>query len=273
MQTKEVAWPRWTIAALAVLGIAVTSYITYTKLTAGQTAFCTQGAGCDLVLQSVYANLFGVPLSVFGLGLYVLIALVTVLPGIDGWRWPALFALALGGVTFTAYLVYLLVFEIAAFCLYCSISAAAITGIFALTLFGHRWEKPDNLVLAGLGIVLVAMGTSYGTFLVQSANAGPVPYSEALAKYLRSNGAKFYGASWCPHCKEQKELFGEEALRFVPYVECSPNGRGAAPAKVCLDAGIEVFPTWDIGGKRYTGTLPLPQLANYAGFKAPADKS
>lgn len=269
---QEASWPRWTIAALAAFGSALTAYLSWTKLTAAQTAFCTQGAGCDLVLQTPYASLFGLPLSSFGLALYLALLLIALVPGIDRWRWGALFALSLGGVTFTAYLVYLLAFEIVAVCLYCIASALTMTAIFVLTLVGHRWQKPDNLVLGGLGIVLVGMAAIYGIYNVQSAAAGPVDYSVALAKHLRASGAKFYGASWCPHCKAQKSFFGPEALRFVPYVECSPNGQpGSGLTKACADASIESFPTWDIAGQRYMGEQSLEQSARYSNFTPTAN--
>ena len=30
----------------------------------------------------------------------------------------------------------------------------------------------------------------------------------ALTQHLKQVGAKMYGAFWCPHCQEQKQLFG-----------------------------------------------------------------
>ena len=32
-----------------------------------------------------------------------------------------------------------------------------------------------------------------------------------------------YGLYWCPHCIEQKEMFGD-AFHYVPYVECAIKG-------------------------------------------------
>ena len=34
----------------------------------------------------------------------------------------------------------------------------------------------------------------------------------ALAKHLSKTGAKMYGAFWCGHCANQKEVFGKEAF-------------------------------------------------------------
>lgn len=33
-----------------------------------------------------------------------------------------------------------------------------------------------------------------------------------------------YGAFWCPHCEDQREAFGREAMADFPYVECFPDG-------------------------------------------------
>ena len=48
----------------------------------------------------------------------------------------------------------------------------------------------------------------------------------SLAQQLKQSGAKMYGAFWCSHCLEQKEEFGQQAMKDFPYVECYPNGFG-----------------------------------------------
>jgi hypothetical protein len=47
------------------------------------------------------------------------------------------------------------------------------------------------------------------------------------------------------------QAFGQEAMQYVDYVECYPEGyrRGVTLAKPCQDAKIEGFPTWIINGK------------------------
>jgi thiol-disulfide isomerase/thioredoxin len=64
---------------------------------------------------------------------------------------------------------------------------------------------------------------------------------DAFAQCLKDAGAKFYGAFWCPHCKEQKDLF-ENSLK-VPYIECStPDGKGVN--QICVDEGVTGYPYW-----------------------------
>ena len=62
--------------------------------------------------------------------------------------------------------------------------------------------------------------------------------TRALAEHLAEEGALFYGASWCPHCQEQKRLFGASASR-LPYIECSPAGRNTPQAPSCNSAGVQ----------------------------------
>lgn len=77
-----------------------------------------------------------------------------------------------------------------------------------------------------------------------------------LARDLRQSGAKMYGAFWCPHCHEQKEVFGSAAMKEFPYVECFPGGweRGKEQAEQCTAADIRGYPTWVINGKKVRGS-------------------
>jgi len=45
-----------------------------------------------------------------------------------------------------------------------------------------------------------------------------------VAKQLKAAGARLYGAFWCENCNKQKELLGKQAMEYVDYVECFPNG-------------------------------------------------
>ncbi len=88
-----------------------------------------------------------------------------------------------------------------------------------------------------------------------------------LARYLKSIGAKMYGAYWCPHCHHQKELFGEATFKaHINYIECAEDGQNAQP-KLCRDKKITGYPTWEINGKFYQGTRSLDELANLSGYK------
>jgi glutaredoxin len=106
----------------------------------------------------------------------------------------------------------------------------------------------------------------------QGETQGPEdPWVRSLAEYLSKSDAKFYGASWCPHCAQQKELFGASVKR-IPYVECSPGGPQAPSASICKEKNITTYPTWIINGQRYTGVQTLDALAQLTNFKYQGSK-
>ena len=95
-------------------------------------------------------------------------------------------------------------------------------------------------------------------------------YTVALAKHLRSSGAVFYGAHWCRFCGLQRSLFGREAARQLPYVECAADGFGSEATRCRAAPEVRAYPSWSIGGKFYSGYLPLQELAKLSGFMPPA---
>jgi len=92
---------------------------------------------------------------------------------------------------------------------------------------------------------------------------------DAFAQCINDSGAKYYGAFWCPNCKNQEAMFGRSA-RLLPRTECStPDGKGQLP--ICKNAGITGYPTWDFSdGSRETGTLTLELLSEKTTCPLPA---
>jgi len=87
---------------------------------------------------------------------------------------------------------------------------------------------------------------------------------ENLAKCVTEKGAKFYGASWCSYCNNQKEMFGE-AAQYLPYIECSA-GEGKDQLDVCKNNNVTSYPTWEFAdGSRETGELSAEKLAEKTG--------
>ena len=50
------------------------------------------------------------------------------------------------------------------------------------------------------------------------------PEKIQLAEHLTKEGAVMYNAYWCPHCHDQKEMFGKEAAEKLNLVECAKDG-------------------------------------------------
>ncbi len=113
--------------------------------------------------------------------------------------------------------------------------------------------------LAALGFVI------YNYSLSSSQAAGQL---DDFAKCLTEKGAVMYGAYWCPHCANQKNMF-EGSMKYVNYVECDARGNNANPA-LCREKGINGYPTWIFGnGERLEGEVQLSQLAQMTGCSLP----
>ncbi len=124
---------------------------------------------------------------------------------------------------------------------------------------GPRWLW-IGIVLA---VVVVAWGAYY--FFYYSR---PVSTLDDFAKCVTAKGAKMYGAWWCPHCADQKELFGF-AFQYINYVECSSPGQRTIN-DTCKQAGVKNFPTWQFAdGTRKEGSEPLSLLSHETGCKLP----
>jgi uncharacterized membrane protein len=132
----------WASAALCGLGIIVAGYLVTKRFTGGSLA-CTRWAQCDVVNNSVYSQIHGVPISVIGLaGYVVLLALAFAAMWTEGRTQRQIlvlsFVLSLGGVGFSAYLTYLEIYVIEALCAWCVASAAIITMLAIVTGFAIR---------------------------------------------------------------------------------------------------------------------------------------
>ncbi|EEC74452.1 hypothetical protein OsI_09860 [Oryza sativa Indica Group] len=281
-------------AGVAGLGFLETAYLSYIKLT-GSEAFCpVSGGGCGDVLQSDYSVVFGIPLPLLGLVAYGLVLTLSLqengknfLPGIDDLDIRlTLLLISTSMATASSYFLYILNTRfIGTSCSYCLLSAFLSFTLFSIRVKDlglERVQKFVGLQLSVAIIVALALTNSYSSATTQlngtddfvlerydtEITTESTPFAIALAKHLHSVGAKMYGAFWCSHCNEQKQIFGREATKILDYVECFPNGagKGKKMAPECAAAGIEGFPTWIINGKVLGGDQELPILAEESGF-------
>ena len=307
-------WSRPIIGAIAIAGAILTAYLTVTKL-AGAEVTCSidGGAGsCSDVLNSPYAEVFGLPLSLFGLLGYLAMAAFALSPLLlkqEGNRgakkqleqvtWLLLLAGSTAMAVFSGYLMYVLAFRIQTVCYYCIGSALFALSMFVLTIIGKEWEDIGQIFFTGAIVAVITLVGTLGVYAhvdrpivegVPDAD-GLIPIAEVptnvapkppkgweitsisgdaeveLAEHLTAVGAKKYGAFWCPHCYDQKQLFGQEAFEKVTYVECAEAGNPRQQTSACQQAGIRSYPTWEYEGKLYPGTQTLPQLAELTGYE------
>ncbi|MGC9292513.1 MAG: hypothetical protein ACP5EP_07275 [Acidobacteriaceae bacterium] len=91
---------------------------------------------------------------------------------------------------------------------------------------------------------------------------------DAFAQCLTQKKVLMYGSSVCPHCADQKKLFGS-SFKYVTYVECFvPGSRQGSPA--CVKADIHAVPTWVFpNGARLVGEQSLQMLSAATGCPLP----
>lgn len=268
---------KW-LLGLIFAGIALTSYLTFVAWFGERPAFCGADSECDLVQQSRWSVLLSLPIAFWGFLTYALLARLI-------WRlrtrpgsWQLALTVATVGAAVSWYLTAVSVFEIEATCTYCLISFGIMNALLVLLLVRrpahmpqYAWAKslPVPAVSSLLVVALLFMHFS-GYF---DPAAGPEkPYLKALAIHLRDSEARFYGAYWCPVCREQKEMFEASAHR-LPYVECTPDGRNGAINFACVANEVKDYPTWIIDGRRHIGVFSIDRLASLSNFEWSTDET
>jgi uncharacterized membrane protein len=128
---------------LAALGFVDASYLTWVKLT-GSAVACSNVGSCEVVNNSRFSVIQGVPIALFGAGAYLLILILLVLeqghPRSDENTRMAVFGLTLVGTLYSAYLTYLELVVLRAICPYCLASAGIMTMLFVLSM--ARLRRP-----------------------------------------------------------------------------------------------------------------------------------
>ena len=127
------------ILILSVLGIAVSLYLIYVKLTSS-TVICGIG-DCGAVQNSKYSQLFGIPVAAFGVLYYfVMFALTYVLEQKPNKTLTTVkYLWVLWGVGFSVYLTYLELYVIHAICMWCVISLVVVLLIAVVSAV--EWKK------------------------------------------------------------------------------------------------------------------------------------
>jgi len=108
---------------VALLGLAISAYLTVEHFTGSTTLACPEGAtiNCAKVTSSAWSELVGVPVAVLGLGFFVLMSALLSPPA---WRRQALdpvrVAAVTAGVAMVLYLIWVELFRVNAICLWCT---------------------------------------------------------------------------------------------------------------------------------------------------------
>ncbi len=132
---------------LSLFGLFDSLYLLYTYTSPSRPMVCI-GTGCDAVRASAYSNLWGVPMPVFGVLGYTLLAIVVITESLFSAPLARLARYAFLGMTgfgflFSLYLEYLQAFVIHAYCAWCVTSCVVMTALFALAIVNLVRAGPD----------------------------------------------------------------------------------------------------------------------------------
>ena len=123
---------------LVVIGLLISGYLSYVKL-ADIEVLCTEDGSfrCDVVQNSTYAEMFGIPVAYLGFLSYVVIGLLLVLQERIAFLQENGIILTFGVVfvafLFSMYLVYIQGVVLDAWCPWCLTHEVNITVLFAVT--------------------------------------------------------------------------------------------------------------------------------------------
>ncbi len=107
-------------------------------------------------------------------------------------------------------------------------------------------------------IIVILLVIGLGVFMNKQSNKPSK--LDSFAQCLKTNGAEYYGAFWCPSCQKQNKLFGS-SKKYLSYIECStPDGKGQT--QICKDKEIKGYPLWKFAdGTQASGLQSLQQLS------------
>lgn len=273
---------RLLIAGIATTGAVITAYLVAEKLLGQQVACPTRG--CEQVLNSPYASVFGQPLALWGFLTYLGIAVLALLPyafgkfggeqrratveNITGWL---LLVGATGMVIFSSYLMYLLAFEIRALCIYCMASAIFSLTLWILALKGRDWPDIGRVWFT---CAIVAILVFLGTLFVYSSKGDRVavpeldqPISDTLLEDLKAAsqaGLAFQGSPTpgvlVPIASSNTPQIGKPEVLYVGADYC-PYCAGVRWALV-----LSLLRFGELNDLRYMQSSPVDVYSNTATF-------
>jgi uncharacterized membrane protein len=133
---------------ISLIGVLDAGYLAFNHLQGGDIG-CFLVHGCDIVLNSKYAAVFGIPISALGFLYYS-----TVFTGVFAYNLnrnslllKRISQLTIVGLIVSTWLLYLQIFIIEEFCSYCLISAITSGTLFVMGMY-TLWtlKKKDDII-------------------------------------------------------------------------------------------------------------------------------
>ncbi len=234
------------VVLLTALGLAASGALLIDYSTPAP-VFCAEGGGCDALRQTRFAYPFGLPMPLFGVVGFLVLAVLAVTRG-------ARVRTTNAGVAGAAGLVGLALLTLQAllrhFCPYCAVVDLASVGLAWLALSRRRggWDPPSG-ALAALASSLVLAASLAAPFAWASHEASKVPpvIEEELARGPAGQVTVVEFVDFeCPFCRELQATLapilagrpGRVRLvrKLVPLTRIHPHALDAARAAACADA-------------------------------------
>ncbi|MDP3997359.1 MAG: vitamin K epoxide reductase family protein [Candidatus Andersenbacteria bacterium] len=127
---------RRALFAVAFAGLLVSGYL-FIAYSSNAPVLCVEGGGCDAVRLSKYSHLFGLPVPLYGMAYYCVLAVGALLSTDENrkqLRSPLMFLTGLA-LIYSVWLTYLEAFVIQAWCMWCVVSALLVIVAFILVWF------------------------------------------------------------------------------------------------------------------------------------------
>lgn len=139
---------RWVLPMLGLIGMGDAGFLTWEFYTQnGRLVPCGLNGGCNVVLQSSFSDIAGIPVSLFGLLFYFSVLILSLYWILEHEKAiHVLMMLTTAGFCVSLYLLYLQGYVIGAWCQYCLLSAglSILLWIASLIFFRayHRESQP-----------------------------------------------------------------------------------------------------------------------------------
>jgi uncharacterized membrane protein len=228
------------LGLISLAGTFIMGYLVYLHYHVGAESFCNLGEGlsCELVNQSLYSEVLGIPVSIMGVIYFSVIFLLVLLRYSE----KTLKQIAFVTIVFLGPSIYLTlteIFIIKSICVLCETSKVLMLVIIGVIVYALKpVSLSKNLVIGGLILAVLSGGTTYYIH----ASAVPEGTYDIFAQCLYDEGMRMYGSEGCSFCAKQRGLFGS-AIEFVNEIECDPRYEGYEVER-CVSKQIEHTPTW-----------------------------
>ena len=294
---NDLKWPKIIIAVLSTIGLVDTGSITLKNWGLFNSLSCPGiKKGCETVLNSPWGTLFennqfNIPLSLAGVITYSSILLLSIFLSLNiispkeklnKLLWWLIFLISCASSVFSLLLLNIMFVKINAYCFFCILSAILSISIFIISIIGAKFESREPMFYRGLIVALtIFIGGLIWSNNVDPSKANDIsntsekvspiittsssPQKIKFAKFLSDNNIKMFSAYWCPHCHDQKQLFGKKAVKALTIVECAKDGKDNQ-YELCREKEIQGFPSWEIKGEIFSGVKDLNDLAIITGY-------